>query len=89
MAEGSLHMANPGSVKTAADLEEDGNFQWQIEGRADVQGEAGGCPDIPEGKDWYGTETLTVVESENDGVPVDCVYEMEVSGTYKGSGGEE
>ena len=54
-------------------------FRWRISGRADVQGAAGGC-DLSEDYDWEGTETLTVVDSENDNVEAECVYEMSVTG---------
>jgi hypothetical protein len=59
-----------------------GDFRWKIEGRADVQGAAGGCTSIPEDYDWYGTEILTVVASENDDIEEDCYYEMSVEGVY-------
>ena len=66
-------------------LEEEagGNYRWQIVGRAEHQGAAGGC-DLPDGVDWYGTETLVVLDSENESVPADCTYEMESEGTWAG-----
>ncbi len=66
-------------------LEEDdgGDFQWQIKGEATYQG-AASCGDLPDGVDWQGTETLTVTSSENDSVPVGCVYNMELTGVFKG-----
>ena len=60
-----------------------GNFQWQISGEAQFEAAAGGC-DLPDGIDWLGTETLTVVASENESVQVGCDYEMDVSGVFKG-----
>ena len=54
-------------------------FRWRISGRADVQGAAGGC-DLSEDYDWEGTETLTVVDSENENIEAECVYEMSVTG---------
>ena len=57
-------------------------FRWRINGRADVQGLAGGC-DLSEDYDWEGTETVTVVDSENDTVEAQCVYEMNVTGYVK------
>ena len=59
----------------------DGDFRWQIFGRADVSGAAGGCPDIPDQYNWYGTETLSVVASETEILEEGCTYTMETSGT--------
>ena len=59
-----------------------GDFRWEISGVADVQGAGGGCTSIPEGYDWQGTETLTVVSSENDDIEEGCTYEMSVQGVY-------
>ncbi len=59
-----------------------GDFRWFISGSADVEAAAGGCGDIPDEYDWYGTETLTVVSSENEGVAEGCNYNMEVVGTF-------
>lgn len=56
-------------------------LRWQIDGKVKYQGPAGGCRDLPEGVDWYGTETITVVESGDETVPEGCTYEMEISGT--------
>ena len=59
-----------------------GDFRWFISGNADVEAAAGGCGDIPDEYDWYGTETLTVVSSDNEGVAEGCDYNMEVVGTF-------
>ena len=61
----------------------DGLFRWQITGTAQARNRAGGCNDtIPEGFDWSGTETLTVVSSDADSIEEGCTYEMQVEGTY-------
>ena len=57
-----------------------GDFRWQIQGRADVESAAGGCADVPEDLDWYGTETLTVVSTENEDIEEGCTYNMESTG---------
>lgn len=57
-----------------------GDFRWQIFGRAEVGGAAGGCSDIPDQYDWFGIETLSVVSSENDDIDVGCTYTMETVG---------
>jgi len=60
-----------------------GALRWQITGDAVYQGAGGGC-DLPDDLDWQGTETLTVIESEDPDVPADCTYEMTVEGTLLG-----
>ena len=60
-----------------------GALRWQIIGEAEVQGADGGC-DLPEGLDWNGTETLTVLESEDPDVLAGCTYGMTVEGTLLG-----
>lgn len=69
---------------SATYLEEsdNGSFRWNIQGAAESQTDAGGCPDIPDGKDWIGTETLMVVDSDNESIDSGCTYTMEVFGTY-------
>ena len=59
----------------------EGNFTWDIDGAATVQGAAGGC-DVQEGFDWEGTETLTVRESENPNIEEGCTYTMTVQGVF-------
>lgn len=57
-----------------------GDFRWQIYGRAEVAGAAGGCSDIPEQYDWFGVETLNVVASEDEAIEEGCTYTMETAG---------
>ena len=65
-------------------IAEDDSFRWKIEGSAEVQGAAGGCPDLMDTEfDWLGTETLTVVDSENETIPMSCTVLMNVAGVYK------
>ena len=59
-----------------------GDFRWRIDGEADAEASGGSCDDIPDQYDWYGTETLTVVDTDNDAVPEGCTYNMTVQGTY-------
>ena len=54
-------------------------LRWRISGRADVQQAAGSC-DLSEDYDWEGTEVLTVIDSENEAIEANCVYEMSVTG---------
>jgi len=73
------------SYQSAIWLEEDdgGNYRWQIVGEAEHQGAAGGC-EIPDDRDWYGSETLVIVDSENEDVPAGCIYEMSAEGNWAG-----
>ena len=71
-------------------LAEDDSFRWKIDGEAEVQGAAGGCPDLQDTEfDWLGSETLTVVDTENeDAVEEGCTVQLKVGGVYIGKGGE-
>lgn len=71
-------------------LAEEDSFRWKIDGEAEVQGAAGGCPDLQNTEfDWLGTEVLTVVDSENETIPMGCTVLMNVAGIYLGTGEEE
>lgn len=72
----SLEYESPIYLEESAD----GNFNWQITGEAFNESTGNGSDNVPEGYDWAGTETLTVVTSSNEGVPEDCTYEMDVMG---------
>lgn len=61
------------------DRPNDTYLRWAMEGSAKFQGLAGGCVDDP--YDWDGTETITVTESSDPDVPVDCTYTMTAQGT--------
>ena len=65
-------------------LEKDpaGNFNWQISGVTEYQSSAGGCTQLPDKADWYGTEVVTVVSSDNDSVEEGCTYEMQTVGSF-------
>ena len=60
----------------------DGDFQWQISGKAQFEGAAGGC-DLEEGIDWQGSEELSVVESENPDVTAGCDYKTTLAGVLQ------
>jgi len=81
-ANGSIRGCNV-DYESAIWLEEQdaGDFQWQITGHAIYQSSAGGC-DLPDGVDWQGTETMTVIGSEDPSTPEGCSYEMTVVGAY-------
>lgn len=59
-----------------------GDVRWKLTGEAVYEGDAGGC-DLAEGLDWYGTEVIEIVESEDESVPPGCTYEMVTEGTLQ------
>ncbi len=67
----------------AADARYDGDVRWQITGTAVYEGATGGC-DLDDGVDWLGTETIEVVESEDDSLPTGCTYALDTEGTFNG-----
>jgi hypothetical protein len=62
------------------DEAQNGPFRWKINGIADVESAGGGCPDVPDEYDWFGTETLTVISSENIDIEEGCSYSMDSTG---------
>ena len=60
-----------------------GNFSWQIEGESHIESAGLSTDSIPDELDWYGTELLTVVSSENDSIPEGCEYEMSIEGVVQ------
>lgn len=67
--------------ETSVWLEERGDYtlRWVLDGKATYQTAAGGC--LSGQYDWEGEETITVVESTDPDVPVDCTYTMSTLGT--------
>lgn len=57
-----------------------GDVRWLLRGEADYEGTAGGCS-LPDGVDWLGSETIEVVDSEDEAVPVGCTYQLSTSGS--------
>ena len=58
----------------------DGNFNWQIKGDSYIESANTDSEQVPDELDWYGTEILTVVSSENPNIPEGCEYEMSIEG---------
>jgi hypothetical protein len=60
-------------------------LRWKIDGEAYYR-QSGGCENfLDDNRDWQGTETFTVVNSEHPDYPVGCTMELEVQGTYAGA----
>ena len=57
-----------------------GDFTWQIDGVAEVENVDGGCASLPDKTNWYGSEIVTVLASDNDDVDIGCSYETQVVG---------
>lgn len=67
-------------------LEDDragGPVRWQITGTATYETGAGSCG-LGDGIQWEGTETIEVVESEDEAVVAGCTYELLTEGTFNG-----
>lgn len=64
--------------------ERDGGIvRWEMEGEALYRLGGTGC-EIEDGVDWQGSETFTVLGSEDPNIPVGCQSILDVSGTYVG-----
>ena len=63
------------------ELRDAGNIQWTLTGEATAQRGDGACGLA---NDWIGTETFTVLSSEDPAVSPGCEYTLNVSGTYIG-----
>lgn len=59
--------------------------KWQLEGDATLRQGGASC-DLPEDRDWVGTEIFTIVESEDPDLVAGCSYTLSLEGTYLGSG---
>lgn len=66
---------------TWTEARRDGDIRWTLSGEAIAQREAGSCGIA---SDWQGTETFTVVSSEDPDIRPGCTYELNLSGTYIG-----
>jgi hypothetical protein len=64
-----------------------GRVTWYVEGSARYRGTAGGCDnEVEQGSDWSGTETIIVVDSEDESIPIGCEYNLVTSGTVVSGG---
>jgi hypothetical protein len=60
-----------------------GNLQWQVSGSALYDALGGACG-LSEGLQWEGTESITIVASDDEDIPEGCTYEMVTTGTLIG-----
>jgi hypothetical protein len=63
-----------------------GDVKWQLSGEA-VYRQGGDTCNLPAGMDWEGTETFSVVASEDPSIPVGCQYVLDTTGVYLGPAG--
>lgn len=61
-----------------------GNLHWSIAGQALIDSGDDSCAEA-EGVDFDGTETIEIVESEDDTIESGCTYPMTVQGKYTGA----
>ena len=75
------------SYTSAIWLEEraSGDVRWLLRGQADYEGSAGGCS-LADGLDWQGTETIEVIDSEDEAVAIGCTYQLSTSGKLVSGG---
>ena len=60
-----------------------GVIRWELEGEANYRLGGSAC-EISDGLDWEGTETVTVLASEDPDIEAGCQVVMEATGTYVG-----
>jgi len=58
-----------------------GDIQWTLSGEATAQRGDGACGIAG---DWIGTETFTVLSSDDPSVSPGCEYELNLTGTFQG-----
>lgn len=58
--------------------------RWQLTGEA-IYRQGGDTCNLPSGTDWIGTETYTIISSEDPNLSVGCEYILEVDGVYAGA----
>lgn len=61
-------------------------IRWQMSGEA-VYRQGGDTCNLPADTDWIGTETFTIISSEDPSLPVGCEYILETTGSYIGAAG--
>ena len=66
---------------------DEGSIRWQLTGSASIYTGGDSCL-IDGGKDWVGTEVVTVVYSDIPGIDAGCTYSLELEGVYQGIVGE-
>jgi hypothetical protein len=74
------------NYQSAVWLEDDrdgGLLRWQITGSATYETGAGSCG-LGDDIQWEGTETIEIIESEDEDVPAGCTYELLTEGTFNG-----
>jgi hypothetical protein len=60
--------------------------RWQMSGEA-VYRQGDDTCNLPAGTDWIGTETFTIITSDDPALAVGCQYQLDVNGVYAGTAG--
>lgn len=76
------------SYETVVWFEERNGYEvrWQMAGEA-VFRQGGDTCNLPAETDWIGTETFTILTSDDPELPVGCEYVVETTGSYVGAAG--
>ena len=59
-----------------------GPIKWQLTGVARTEDDASGDACVDGDGEWEGTETITVISSEDDAIEPGCTYPMSTIGQY-------
>ncbi len=70
------------SVVIGADDRAAGAIKWQLTGAAKLETDASGDACVEGDTEWLGTETITVISSEDDAIVPGCTYTMSTVGDY-------
>ena len=82
-AEGEIEGCNATYVSLPFDQPRpEGDVRWQLTGSASVEEGNNSCGTA---RDWLGTETFTVLASEDTSIQPGCTYTVDVFGTFTGA----
>lgn len=73
------------SSVTWGEEREDYTYRWVLTGDAAYRQGSGCDTQLPgPNVDWFGTETFTIIDTDDPDIPPDCDYVMEAEGVYVG-----
>lgn len=70
------------SVVIGDDERAAGALKWQLTGSSKVETDASGDACVDGDTEWEGTETITVISSDDDAIEPGCTYTMSTVGDY-------
>lgn len=63
-----------------------GAIKWQLTGVARIESDSSGDACVDGDAEWEGTETITVIASEDEAIEVGCTYPMSTVGQFVPAG---